>query len=361
MPFTATDLRVSDSGFGLFLGAGASFEAGYPLMSTLTRDVLSTLDEASLNTVDEIINQELGVSLDINAGSPNVESIIDELTARAAMLGPSTPQTKVLDRIISDIQDKIVEVIESVSSPNLDHHVRLLTALARLHHGRAQPLWVITTNYDLLIERAAVEAGIPILDGFLGGPIRYWHVNSFRWSFGRLVIRGTRSVFEPAPQPFVVLIKLHGSIDWWVSRTQNPPRALASLCQKFIPSDFMRCIVLPRRSKVRETLWFPFDQMWNFAINAVGSQCKYLTICGYSLGDFHVNEQLFLNKAKLNQVRLTILLKDFVPGLAPFRDLPNVSWATSNEYKKHGPITEKACELWRFSSLVDLIAQEAGL
>lgn len=55
MAINVNELNISNSGFGIFLGAGASFEAGYPLMTTLTTSVLQSLNSPQLDLISNLV------------------------------------------------------------------------------------------------------------------------------------------------------------------------------------------------------------------------------------------------------------------------------------------------------------------
>ena len=46
MSFSIDNLFIREEGFGLLLGAGASFKAGYPLMKGLTEKTLKLLSQS---------------------------------------------------------------------------------------------------------------------------------------------------------------------------------------------------------------------------------------------------------------------------------------------------------------------------
>lgn len=209
MKLTAEDLMIGNSGFGLFLGAGASYEAGYPLMTTLTATVLQSFDRAQIDLLNQLVNDELNCEIDVVSGNPNIEMISDLLAMRAVTLGS---EGEVYEQLLNKIREKIVETLQNVKKPNLAYHLKLLESLRKIKEGQTGPLWIFTTNYDLLIERAAAEVGVPLYDGFVGGPIRYFQPASLNWCHGtKTNIRGN-TYFEDRTGFCINLVKLHGSI-----------------------------------------------------------------------------------------------------------------------------------------------------
>lgn len=50
-------LKQGFGGVGFFFGAGTSFEAGYPLLSTLSTEVINNLEQSDKNAVQDVLSQ----------------------------------------------------------------------------------------------------------------------------------------------------------------------------------------------------------------------------------------------------------------------------------------------------------------
>lgn len=136
---------------GFLFGAGASNEAGYPLMGDLTKTVVLNLSSPVKATLDEILATK-ALTYDPATGSPNIE-ILSDLVAEYFV----TTQAPKYEDLESEIRKLIVEVIVSVTTPDLTHHVRFLEALKRRAHGTASTVTILTTNYDVLFELGLVS------------------------------------------------------------------------------------------------------------------------------------------------------------------------------------------------------------
>ncbi|ACV58266.1 SIR2 family protein [Alicyclobacillus acidocaldarius] len=352
------DIDISNYGFGLFLGAGASFEAGYPLMDTLTVSVIENLNERQKDIIQGVLTEDFDGYIDIEHGTPNIEVIADLISARAITLGEIQGSQYV--SLLSSIRDSIVDIISSVDHPNLDHHVMMLQALSRIRQQAASPLWIFTTNYDSLIELAAAEVGVPLYDGFLGGgPVRFFHVASLKWSHGSI---NNRHYFEPRKGLQINLIKLHGSIDWWSTKDDTQrQRVFSTLDETRLRASSTRTIILPQRSKTYETMGFPYDQLWRLASETIGRECKYLTSVGYSFGDEHINQNLFTPSLIDGNLKIFAFLKEETPGLANIARFPAVNYGTASCTRKNGEMNYEPSDFWKFSSFVRYLSNYAGL
>lgn len=346
MGFDEDKMYVTEEGFGLLLGAGASYQAGYPMMDGLTRQVLRSLDPSDAKVIASIVKGDLGTELDVERAEPNIEVITDLLEARMASLSITSEDSQALQATADRIRASIVRVISSQERPQLQYHVRLFQALKQSLGAKACSIWVFTTNYDLLVEWGAAMAGLPVYDGFCGSSLRFFDINSISLKHGSYLYNGKGNVFVPAKTPQVNLIKLHGSINWWVCgnneaySSDKPP----SFC-----SNPRRALVLPRKSKVRDILEYPFESLWRLASEVIGRECRYITSVGFGYGDQHIKERLLLPKMRQNEIALTALLEAETEAIDMFKGLKNFQCATEME-----------TPLWDFRAFVKYVCSAAG-
>ena len=325
---------------GFLFGAGTSKEAGYPLMSDLTKSVVSSLPSGHRATLDEILGAK-GFTYELEKGTPNIEILCDWVTEYFV-----TTQESKYGELESKIRELIVELILSVTSPDLTHHVRLLEALKRRAHGTASTVTILTTNYDILFELAAAEVGVRLETGFDGPLCRVFDPAVFDHVRGTV----TNARFTPRSELQLNIMKLHGSVSW----RKRGAKAIESGLDFQNPSP-ERLMVLPRRRKIMDTLAEPFDQLFTRASRTLGTSCQFLVSCGFSFGDKHINDQLIFPKLSEGQIRLTAMcgsdpeclddLKRFRPFHAGFPDNCFIA----------GEETGVGTDLWKFSALVELI------
>ncbi len=333
------NITHSLEGTGFLFGAGTSVEAGYPMMSGLTRKVVSSLATAERTVLNEVL-KAVGVSYDDAKATPNIEEIADMVIAHA--INSKDAQCTALE---NKFRELVVQEILSVKTPNIDNHVQFFRALSKRTFGRPCTIWLFTTNYDLLFEVAAAKAGVLVENGFSGCTERFFNPVQFRTTSGE--VAGNR--FTPSNQLTVKLVKLHGSISWTSDARQifeRHPDALTGATN--------RIMVLPRRKKVMETLAPPYETLFAYMSRVLGVECKYLLCCGFSFGDEHINQHLVLPALQTGRIRL-FTLNQFEPGgVADFKKLPSFGGGYSNEVFIDSKAATPGTDLWKFSEFVKL-------
>jgi hypothetical protein len=243
-------------------------------------------------------------------------------------------------------------VFESVTDPDLSDHVRFFKALRALLGDRSRSVWIFTTNYEFLIERAASIVRMPLLDGFRGSVLRYFDVENLSSVYGV----PDRERFVPHGGPVIRLVKLHGSLDWW----KNGEGVYSTLAPGMV-KDAERAMILPRRRKLVETLDSPFAELFRTAAQAIGTKCKYLVSCGYGYGDEHINETLLFPRVREGKAKLTALVKHDAQCPAELADCRAFSYGTDSTCYKGGRKEDCATGLWQFEKLVDMLCENAGI
>lgn len=326
-------------GTGFLFGAGTSREAGYPMMPQLTREVIGALNSAERSVLDEVLKLA-GETYDDGNATPNIEQLSDLVIAHWTNSGDAR-----FSGLESRLRELILARILDVASPTLDNHCRFFEALKRRAFGRPCPVWIFTTNYDLLFETAAARVGVALENGFCGTTERFFQPSQFKNTFGVVVGRG----FTPSNGLTIRLIKLHGSISWAEESSKFYERHPASLAP-----GTRRVMVLPRRKKVMDTMTPPYDTLFSQANKVLGGECKYLVSCGFSFADEHINQQLLLPVMHANRCRLFAFSQEEPAGLAAFKPLPNFYAG----FETHAHFSTKAdpttTDAWKFSKFVSL-------
>lgn len=326
-------LGQSINGTGFLFGAGASFQAGYPLMTTLTRQVVAGLTSAEAADLATVLTAA-GRTYDNAAASPNIEEIADLTIAHSLNSGDARYLNLELR-----LRQLIVHSLLSVTNPDIQHHIRFFQGLKRRTFGLPSTVWMFTTNYDVLLETAAAMAGVRLENGFSGTTTSFLDISRFGQVQG--ISDGQR--FLPHPGLVVKLIKLHGSLSWYVEGSQVLEQHPASLA-----ANSTRTMVLPRRRKVMDTLSPPYDKLFSQASRTIGSECKYLISCGFSYGDEHINQNILLPALRAGRCRLTALCGFDPPGLAEFKVLPTFTGAFPTHAWSGTAQTTDTTMLWKF-------------
>lgn len=279
---------------GFLFGAGTSKEAGYPLINDLTKNVLEKLGKDKCEIIKAALKRE-NLTLDNQSGTPDIE-IISDIIAKSILDGDVA-----LDSIRSEIHAHIVQEIESIRSPYLEHHIAFFDGLKKRCGNNPTTIWIFTTNYDMLFELAAFHTGINMNTGFSGTLKRFFDLETFKLVHGLI----ERNKFCRHKKLTVNLIKLHGSVCW--KRDPFKEQYEESL-QVINSAPTERLMIMPRRRKIFETMHQPYSQLFTFSASIIGSKCKYLASCGFSYNDEHIMENLILPAVQNNSFRLFALL-----------------------------------------------------
>lgn len=333
--------RTGLPGVGFLFGCGTSKDAGYPLTVDLTKHVIAALTGSQKDLLEQLLHQE-GIQYDFTNGSPDIEEINDVII-RYRVRNP----TQEIIELENVLKDKIVEDILSVTTPNIDHHVEFLRVLNLRAANNPGPIWIFTTNYDMLFELAAARANIPIHNGFEGILDRYFNIERFEHVTGFLRNR----TFYPRNGTSIHLIKLHGSISWFKDQ-----QVVFEKCPKTPVIPSLRSVILPRRQKIIDTLDHPYDKLFTHASRVIGSQCKYIVSCGFGFRDQHINDQLLVPKMRENRLKLFALFGGDSGQLSDFIGFPSFSFATPTNAKINGVHRDEGTDLWKFSKLVEFIS-----
>jgi hypothetical protein len=327
------NLNQSINGIGFLFGAGASFQAGYPLMTTLTRQIVAELTATERLDLTTVLDAT-GRTYDDVTATPNIEEIADLTIAHSLNSGDLRYAN--LERRLRDL---IVQMLLSVTSPNPEHHIRFFEGLKRRTFGLPSTVWIFTTNYDVLFETAAAMAGVRLENGFSGTTTSFQDIGRF----GQLHGTSDGQRFVPHPGLVVKLVKLHGSLSWYADGGQVLEQHPTSLAPK-LP----RTMVLPRRRKIMDTLSPPYDQLFAMASRVIGAECKYLISCGFSYGDEHINQNILLPALRASKCRLTALCGFEPSGLADFKTLPTFAGAFPTHAWSKTAQTSDTTTLWQF-------------
>jgi hypothetical protein len=335
VPKTGTSI----DNLGFLFGAGTSFESGYPLVTGLTKSVVGSLPANDRTAMDEILAAS-GLTYDDKFGSPNIEEISDLVIAYHA--NNPLPKYQLLKEKIREL---VRDVILSVTKPDISNQVAFLQRLKLRAYERPTNVWLFTTNYDLLIENACSEVGLKLVNGFVGATTRYFSEQEFSMMSGEK----SGSTFKPENGLTIRLIKLHGSVSWY----KREERVFEAAPSAIIDQD-ARCMVLPRRTKVIETLSRPYDRLFHVSSSILGSRCKYLISSGFSFGDSHIKDSLMTPKISSGSISLSNFCEVEPQGLSDLRARPNVLHVCKDKKVIGGREHAESSDAWKFSKFVEL-------
>jgi len=131
---------------------------------------------------------------------------------------------------------------------------------------RSNPVEIFTPNYDLLLEQAFEDEGLPYFDGFVGARRPFFDVAA---------VEGVEG-----PSRWTRLWKIHGSIDWTLNengqifreRTEGP------------------MLVHPSHLKYEESRRMPYMALMDRLRRFLRLQQAVVVFSGYSFRDEHIND-----------------------------------------------------------------------
>lgn len=204
-------------------------------------------------------------------GTPNIEQILSHIRSLGQVCGSSTVRglsSKDLDNLEKAICDEICKVMTQ-ELPNHDTPYHNLAAW--MSRQVEIPIEIFTTNYDLLIEQALEETGLPYFDGFVGAREPFFDTHAVET--------------DVLPSRWARVWKLHGSINWYQSDPESPVIRGCGL------GDGKRKVLIhPSHLKYEESRKMPYLALLDRLKAFLKQPSAGLILCGYSFGDKHINE-----------------------------------------------------------------------
>ena len=167
-------------------------------------------------------------------------------------------------------------------------------------HERRKTVNIFTTNYDTLLDDALALSKVSFWDGFDGGAVAH----------------RTQKYGEPSPSngQRANLIKMHGSIDWFLCDKGYVWRVRDN---DLYPQAERRVLIYPQATKYVATQQDPFSTQFDlFRKSLNSSNSNILAVCGYSFGDDHINNEIefALSKEENKTVLIAFLeCRDEIP------------------------------------------------
>ncbi len=354
---------LSQKNLTFLLGAGCSTCAGLPLMSSLTEKVINheALSGQSKKLIDTICKNFDG------SAHVNIENYMSEIVdlhaivERRTTTGAINPEIALEGEkyIAHDFQTALNEIKTAIVSAVIDQEVTVAThqRFVKAIHGSLQAgkstrsVDYYVLNYDTLIEDALGLEQIPYSDGFAGATTGWWDPAVF-------------SIENVNARVF----KVHGSIDWCLLSDDTLPRRIRSGITT--ASERKHILIYPSASKYQEAQRDPFAQILQHMRDSLSpnvNQEMILVVCGYSLGDSHINYEIesALYKSKGRLTLLVFISTDLPEGtLKAWLEDPKITeqiQVYSNKSYVHGKaITafEDDLSWWKFEIITKLLGGE---
>lgn len=252
----------------------------------------------------------------------NLEQALSRVRRIEALLTDGGGEVDDLDAAAAGALDRDVcrRVVEQLTIPatNLEPMLRFASWAAQAPYD--QPLELFTINYDLLLETALEELGVPYFDGFIG---------SLRARFRTDLVEATpRDSADWLPAFLVRLWKLHGSVNWeWEGERAEVVR-LGTPVASGRPAA-----IYPSDAKYEESRRVPFVVLQDRLRRSLHIPETLVLISGYSWTDEHLNEMLFDAAKRRPRTEFVSFSYSALPDalLTRAETLPNVQAVTREE------------------------------
>lgn len=214
---------------GLFLGAGASYELGMPLVWDLTREIKQQLTPEKIRMfnqswrskgtayADEVVEDFIRV---LELPNQHYESILGYLETQFLRNGPHRND---YHGLYSWLVEVVYVFLQERHTRNLDY----IQKNSRFYDGfqtlasQQQPLWVFSLNHDLIVECLAAKYSIPLNAGFGPAIVNLPRRNTGGKKIGAIKceiftgdqLEKSAMPFFNRPGPGINLLKIHGSLD----------------------------------------------------------------------------------------------------------------------------------------------------
>ena len=262
---------------GLFLGAGASYEAGMPLVWELTRELKRWLTPEKLRELNQGWRKQGG-------GKPDevIESFIGVLVRPdlhyEALLGYLETQYQrhqTYQQEFHGLYSWLVEMIYHLlyfrhvkNSTFFDGNLPLYAGIRTLAEKNA-PLWIFSLNHDLIVEALAAKFEIPLHSGFSNKIISLPRRDKSGKKIGDLraqvlseeELKG--AFYYPNPgERGIYLLKIHGALDVFAYRDGKD-------LMKLLPNENTVESLLDALRAVNEEVFYPDPRTPNGRVNTI--------------------------------------------------------------------------------------------
>lgn len=329
---------------GLFLGAGASFDVGMPLVWDLTKKTKNWLTPEKLRRFNEgwkrqgggvsnsIIEELIGV---MSREDLHYESVLGYLEVQSKRHGGDSAGYHTMYSWMVEMVYMQLYLQHVNGSQFIIDHLDLYRGINALYENNT-PLWVFSLNHDSIVEMIAKNLSIPLYSGFTDALVELPRRNAAGEIIGTLLAESISKNeldngcmrFPNPPEPGIYLLKLHGSLDIFVHNDnsdlvkilpqgdtpeavidslraaneelvyvdQRAPGGKAKVLNEIAYADFdgemqfLRRTLLSGAQKFNErsSQVLPKSMLKHFRSNI--NFVRELICVGYGFGDLHINE-----------------------------------------------------------------------
>lgn len=293
------DRHLSSANQAWLFGAGVSKGAGVPLMNPLTTRVRAVTESTPHKVVIDALFSDLPSGSHIEhllSHLGDYASIAERTEAEEVTVNGTKIKASALTEAHKEVVQRIAEAVrwgyrngstgetEAIGTfhkplVTIDAHKGFVQALFKTAQAGLQdrrgPIRLFSLNYDTLLEDALALSAVSYWDGFSGGAVAFRNHH-----FGDEPPKGYRAQ----------VVKLHGSIDWYLGDDGKVWRVRDG---DAYPAKTGRVLIYPQTTKYIATQRDPFAAQFDIFRRMLSTTAdNVLVVCGYSFGDDHINQEI---------------------------------------------------------------------
>lgn len=290
LKYLRESLSQDNEPIGFFISAGCPLAVEmppekYPLIPDVRGLSLAINAELSTNTQYTLLLSELEKA---EKNKENVEDILSfirslRMVSKGGTVRGFTEET--LGELEKLICSEIVKKLNVQLSGQETPYHRLCNWIRSI--DRKAAIEIFTTNYDMLMEQALEDLGVPYFDGFVGARRSFFDLRAIEDNL--------------IPVHWSRLWKIHGSINWYQERVEEENIVYRSSEIKTGASH----LIYPSHLKYEESRKMPYLALIDQLNRFIRKKSSFLILSGYSFNDGHLNDTI-MNALKANPTAMVL-------------------------------------------------------
>ena len=247
---------VDKIGISLFLGSGASASVGLPTTNALMNTLIGRHQDDKYSFLEEYRHSDVEIlDNDMREIEQTQNKIVNNLRAKY-----DSGFLETIPKLRQEIRSCLFTELKSTPDREREYQL-MLGELIQLMHKNNSKVNIITTNYDMLVEKVCALSGIVVADGFRTNASSMSAFWDNHW-----------------PDNPVDLVKLHGSINWHIVDDRITKESISSIHEP--SADVLIAPTLEPKTYVDK----PFDDLWK-RFKHILEGTSLLVVIGFSFRD----------------------------------------------------------------------------
>lgn len=282
----------------VLLGSGSSI-LSIPIMGRTFKEYKGSLTANDKENLDYLTDKYKETSAGLrDTEVENIELFLSWLSSRIEGMAQSELvhgevqiKKELIEKLLSSVKtgyyNEVNETVTNDSGESLPLYRAFISKLVGtrvIADDSHDVVNIFTPNYDLYVEKALDDMGLPYTDGFRSGLESEFNISEY----GRRIVDTTKRYRDKwsTVSPFFRVYKLHGSLNW----QRYPDGTVKKVYGMENGSENL--LIAPTSSKYADTQGFPFSDLFRELSVEMLKPNTVLLINGYGFGDEHINNFL---------------------------------------------------------------------